>query len=100
MHLQLLAIWRTSANSDSNARLDVQQLMALGEEDFSILSLMLRVFNLGAPSNHPFKLAYCCHKREKRRLYEQHLCEVENGHFIPLVFTAIGEWVSDGLMID
>ena len=47
----------------------------------------VRVFNPGAPSNHPFKSAYRRHEREKRHQYEQHVREVEHGHFTPLVFT-------------
>ena len=45
-----------------------------------------------APSNHPFKSrsAYRHHKREKRCQYEQHVREVEHGHFTPLVFITTG----------
>ena len=50
----------------------------------------VRVFNPGAPSNHPFKSAYRRHAREKRRQYEQCVHEVEHGHFTPLVFTTTG----------
>ena len=49
-----------------------------------------RVFNPGAPSNHPFKSAYCRHEREKRCQYEQCVCEGEHGHFTPLVITTTG----------
>ena len=52
--------------------------------------LMLEFFNPGAPSNCPFRPAYCCHEKEKRHQYEQHVRDVEHGHFIPLVFTTTG----------
>ena len=50
----------------------------------------VRVFNPGAPSNHPIKSAYCRHERKKRRQYEQRVREVEHGHFTLLVFTTTG----------
>ena len=46
----------------------------------------VRVFHPNAPS-------YCglqchrCHEDEKRRAYEQRVCEIENGYFTPLVFS-------------
>ena len=63
--------------------------MAFGEEDLSVF-FDVRVFNSGAPSNHPFKSAYRHHEREKRCQYEQCVREVEHGHFTPLVFTTTG----------
>ena len=68
-------------------------LMVSGVEDLSVPSLMLEslLFNLGAPSNHPFKSAYRCHEKEKRRQYEQCVHEVEHGHFTTLVFTTTGD---------
>ena len=65
-------------------------LMASGVEGLSVLFFDVRVFNPGAPSNHPFKSAYRRHEREKRRQYEQRVREVEHGHFTPLVFTTTG----------
>ena len=50
----------------------------------------VRVFNPGAPSNHPFNSAYYRHEKEKRHQYKQHVHEVEHGHFTPLVFTTTG----------
>ena len=50
----------------------------------------VRVFNTVAPSNRPFKSAYCHHDKEKRRQYEQRVHEVEHRHFTLSVFTTAG----------
>ena len=71
---------------NSNARLDIATNRFWGGR-FEHSFFDARVFNPGAPSNHPFKSAYRRHEREKRRQYEQHVCEDEHGHFTPLVFT-------------
>jgi len=34
--------------------------------------------------------AYCKHEQEKRHAYEERVCEVEHGYFIPLVFSTSG----------
>ena len=78
-----------TANSDSNARLDIAANGFWGGR-FERPFFDVRVFNPGAPSNHPFKSAYRRHEREKRRQYEQRVREVEHGHFTPLVFTTTG----------
>ena len=62
--------------------------MASGEKDLSILSLMSEFLTL---LHHKIMSAYPCHEREKRYRYEQCVHEAEHGHFIPLVFTTIGE---------
>ena len=72
-----------TANSDSNARLDIAANGFWGGR-FESSFFNVRVFN------HPFKSAYCRHEREKRCQYEQRVREVEHGHFTPLVFTTTG----------
>ena len=74
-----------TANAYSNARLDIAANGCWGGR-FERSFFDVRVFNPGAPSNHPFKSAYRRHEREKRRQYEQRVREVEHGHFTPLVF--------------
>ena len=91
-HLQPLsgkALRFKTANSDSNARLDIAANGFWGGR-FEHSFFDVRVFNPGAPSNHPFKPAYRRHEREKRCQYEQRVHEVEHGHFTPLVFTTTG----------
>ena len=78
-----------TANSDSNARLDIAANGFWGGR-FECSFFDVRVFNPGAPSNHPFKSAYRHHEREKRRQYEQRVYEVEHGHFTLPVFTPTG----------
>ena len=48
----------------------------------------VRVFNPLATSNSQTSISTCfrSHDREKRRIYEQHVCEVERGSFTPLSF--------------
>ena len=79
-----------TANSDSNARLDIAANGFWGGRFECCSFFDVRVFNPGAPSNYPFKSTYRRHEREKRHQYEQRVREIEHGHFSPLVFT---EWV-------
>ena len=91
-HLQPLsgeALRFNTANSDSNARLDIAANGFWGGR-FERSFFDVRVFNPAAPSNHPFRSAYRRHEREKRRQYEQRVREIEHGHFSPLVFTTTG----------
>ena len=91
-HLQPLsgeALRFKTANSDSNAQLDIAANGFWGGR-FEHSFFDVRVFNPSAPSNHPYKSAYHRHEREKGRQYEQHVREVEHGHFTPLVFTTTG----------
>ena len=91
-HLQPLSgetLHFKTANSDSNARLDIAVNGFWGGR-FERSFFDVRVFNPGAPSNRPFKSAYRHHEKEKRHQYEQRVREVEHGHFIPLVFTTTG----------
>ena len=52
----------------------------------------IRVFNPLAASNRHSTILTCflSHDREKRRIYEQRLRDVERGSFTPLVFSALG----------
>ena len=52
----------------------------------------VRVFNPHTPTNRRLQLASCYHSREnaKKRVYEQHIREVEHGSFIPLVLSVTG----------
>ena len=52
----------------------------------------VRVFNPCAPSYRSTQMAACYrrHEREKRREYEQRVCEIEQGSFTPLVFSTSG----------
>ena len=67
-HLQPLsgeALRFKTANSDSNARLDITANGFWGGR-FEHSFFDVRVFNPGAPSNRPFKSAYHRHEKEKR----------------------------------
>ena len=92
-HLQPLsgeALRFKTANSGSNAWLDIVTNGFWGGR-FNRSFLMLEFLTLvHHQSNHPFKYAYRRHEREKRRQYEQHVHEVEHGHFTLLVFTTTG----------
>ena len=52
----------------------------------------VRVFNPLATSNRQSAISTCfrSHDREKRRVYEQRVRDVERGSFTPLVFSALG----------
>lgn len=55
------------------------------------------LFNPGTPSNHPFKLAYHHHEREKRHQYEQHVHEVEHSHLIRFISFYYNRGVCDAV---
>ena len=52
----------------------------------------VRVFNPNTPIYLILSLDLCFrpHEGEKRQAYEQHVCEVEEGSFTPLVITTFG----------
>ena len=52
----------------------------------------VRIFNPHAPTNRLGSLpsTYLKHENEKKRLYEQRVCEVEFASFTPLVLSATG----------
>ena len=51
----------------------------------------VRVFNPFAPSNQSsLRFTYGKHEREKRRVYEEHVIQIEHGSFTLLVFSACG----------
>ena len=51
----------------------------------------VRVFNPFAPSNQSsLRFTYGKHEREKPRVYEKRVIQIEHGSFTPLVFSACG----------
>ena len=80
-----------SANTENGARLDVRAQGFWGiyhqQAYFDV-----RVFNPLAASNRQTSISTCFRSRdrEKRRAYEQRVCEIERGSFTPLIFSALG----------
>jgi len=74
---------------DNDARLGIRAAGFWGTHQQNAF-FDVRVFNSLAPSNRSTTLsaAYCKHEQEKRRAYEERVCEVEHGCFTPLVFSA------------
>ena len=79
-----------SANTDSEARLDVKDrgFWNRGQDTF----FDVRVFNPYAPIYRSQDLLqlYRRHEQEKKREYNQRVLEVENGVFTPLIFSTSG----------
>ena len=79
-----------SANTDSEARLDVKArgFWNRGQDAF----FDIRGFNPYAPSYRSQDLPqlYRRHEQEKKREYNQQVLEVENGVFTPLTFSTSG----------
>ena len=78
-------------NREDNARLDVAARGfwgSGGERAF----FDIRVFNPCAPSHQTSQLPslYRRQEKEKRRQYQQRVCEIERGSFTPLVFASSG----------
>ena len=80
-----------SANIECGARLDVRAQGFWGIHHQQAY-FDVRVFNPLAATNRQTHLSACfrSHDREKRRMYEQRVREVERGSFTPLVFSALG----------
>ena len=80
-----------SANTESGARLDVRAQGFWGVHHQQAY-FDVRVFNPLAMSNRQTTISTCFrpHDREKHRVYEQRVREVERGSFTPLVFSALG----------
>ena len=80
-----------SANIECGARLDVRAQGFWGIHHQQAY-FDVHVFNPLAATNRQTHLSACfrSHDREKRRMYEQRVREVERGSFTPLVFSALG----------
>ena len=80
-----------TTNSQDGARLDVSANGVWGGR-FEKTFFDVRVFNPYAPSNKNQTPSACYrkHEKEKKRAYEQRICEVEHSSFTPLVFSATG----------
>ena len=86
-----LSLYSRTANRDNGARVDiaVDGFWGPGKERTFI---DIRVFNPFAPTNRQTSISssYRTHEREKKRQYNQRICEVEHGSFSPLVFSSTG----------
>ena len=80
-----------SSNTSDGARLDIAVNGFWGGR-FERTYLDVRVFNPLAVSNRSTSINSCYrkHEDEKKRAYEQRVCEVEHSTFTPLVFSATG----------
>ena len=80
-----------SANTGTDARLDVRAQGFWGIHHQQAY-FDVRVFNPLATSNRQSAIStyFRSHDREKRRVYEQRVRDVERGSFTPLVFSALG----------
>ena len=82
---------RRTANTKDGARLDIAANGFWGGRHERMF-LDVRVFNPLAPSNRSTNLEKCFlkHEKEKKRSYEQRVCEIEHASFIPIVMSATG----------
>ena len=80
-----------SANTESGAHLDVRAQEFWGVHHQQAY-FDVRVFNPLATSNYQTTISTCfrSYDREKRRVHEQRVREMERGSFTPLVFSALG----------
>ena len=80
-----------TANAQDGARLDISANGIWGGR-FEKTFFDVRIFNPYAPSNKSLTLPACYrkHEREKKRMYEQRIREVEHSSFTPIVLSATG----------
>ena len=80
-----------SAITNPQARLDIAASGVWGGR-FDRTFFDVRVFNPFASSNRTTSVpsSYQRHEREKRRCYEERVCEVEHGSFCPVVLSTSG----------
>ena len=78
------------ANTENGARVDVKCTGFWNAHQDAFLDV--RVFNPLASCNRSkeIKTVYKQHEKEKRRVYDQRIREIERGTFTPLVFSATG----------
>ena len=93
-HLQPLSgesLSHHSANTEDGARLDVAVYGFWGGR-YEKAFVDVRVFNPSAQSNcHvPLSSIYRMYEQEKRRQYDQRVCEIEHATFTPLVLSTTG----------
>ena len=93
-HLQPLqgeALRGASASTEECARLDIAANGFWGGR-FERAFFDVRVFNPQAPSNRHPQPATCYrrHEKEKKRVYEQRIRDIEHGSFAPLVMSVTG----------
>ena len=86
-----LTLTGASANTSEGARLDIAANGFWGGR-FEKTFLDIRVFNPHAPSYKRTSIENCYirHEREKKRMYERRIIEVEHSTFTPLVFSVSG----------
>ena len=79
-----------SANTEDQARLDVSARKVWVDMDKTFLDI--RVFNSRADSNIKKSLnsALASHEKEKKRVYNERILEVEKASFTPIVFSTTG----------
>ena len=77
-----------TANCQDGARLDISANGVWGIT-FEKTYLDVRIFNPHTPSNKNMSLQACYrkHEQEKKRTYEQRICEIERSTFTPLVLS-------------
>ena len=80
-----------SAIREGGARLDVAA-ESFWSTDWQRAFFDVRVFNPFAQSHRSTSLSQCYkkHEQEKKRAYDERVCEVEHGTFSPLVFSTSG----------
>ena len=80
-----------TSNPSDGARLDIAVNGFRGDR-YEKSFLDVRVFNSHAPSNNKTSINSCYqkHENEKKKAYEQRICEVEHSSFTPLVLSATG----------
>ncbi len=90
-HLSGEALSYATATTEDEARLDIRAKGFWGNRHQRAF-FDVRVFNPNAPTYRSLQLAtvYHRHEREKQRMYEQRVHEVELGSFTPLVFSTSG----------
>ena len=93
-HLQPLSgetLAHRTSNVDNQARLDISA-KGFWNTSHELAFFDVRVFNPLAKShvNQSLSSCYRKHENEKKRQYEERVCNVKHGTFTPLVFSAAG----------
>ena len=83
-------LYGRSSNTQDDSRVDIRCRGFWNSQQDAFFDV--RVFNPMASSNRTTSLisTFTRHEREKRRMYDQCIREVEHGSFTPLVFSASG----------
>ena len=83
-------LFAASTNTKENAHLDVSGIGLHGPHMKTLLDIRVLHPNCDAYINKDIKKVYEIHEKEKKRAYNERVIQLEQGCFVPVVFSTFG----------